>query len=528
MRWYDIAFGVLLILSIIDFALAAPVLVQEKSRAQVHVAHMAKDAKALYGKRGSEQLDKFKKLAEDYFEKWGKPVWWPEEHASTTTSSSSVPSGHKTSDDFKKVAEDYFEKWGKPVWWPEEHASTASSSSVPSGHKRLDEFKKLAEDYFAKGGKPVWWPNEHGSSSSAPPVPDHGPINDVKAPAPNPALSPAHPDPLNPSPIANSMPVAQGDAQSESDYEWLYDGNGKPLIPIASESLTSTSSGSVHELTGPDVPQPNPNKRPSAGPGPDFVEGVQQQNPGSGTNSKSNWYQLSPLNKRPKLAASSEEFSQAHEDQVQQPNPGQSADPGDPSLLRPALPEKLNQGLLRLADGHPILMPPPSYLPKLSPTEVNSHSYPSPEGLNLGPLWLADGHPMMTAPLPQPHPLSSTEVHSYSYPSPEGFNLGPLWLADGRPILTPAPPSLPELSPTEVNSHSYPSPEGLNLGPLWLPDGHPMMTASLPPPHPLSSTEVHSDPYLGPVVHPPSPGARSTVPENEVVSSPSLNLKRDG
>ena len=423
MRWYDIVYGIILILSIIDFALTAPVLVQDKRKAYVDAVHIPKDVTTVLGKRGYEQ--------------------------------------------FKKLAEDYFEKWGKPVWWPEEHASTASSSSVPSGNKKLDEFKKQAEDYFAKGGKPDWSSNEHGSSSSAPPVTDHGPTNDVKTPAPNPSPLPVHPDPLSPLPIAHSMPVAhedaqsesdyewlyesdgeshvpvahsmpvaQGDAQSESDYEWLYDGNGEPLIPIASDSPTSTSSGSAHGLTGPDVLQPNPNKRPSTGPDPDFVEGVQQQNPGSESapNSKSDWYQLPSL-KRPKLA-SSEEFSQAHEDQVQQPNPGHSA---DPPLLRPALPEALNQGPLRPADGHPILMPPPPYLPELSPTEVNSYSYPSPDGFDLGPLWLLDGHPIMTAPLPPPHPLSSTEDHSYS--------------------------------------------------------------------------------YLGPVVHPQPPGARSTMPENEVVSS---------
>ena len=76
MRRYDIIFGILLILSIIDFAPAVPVLVQEERDVCGNVAHIPKDVTTVLGKRGSEQLDKFKKIAEEYFKKWGVPDWW--------------------------------------------------------------------------------------------------------------------------------------------------------------------------------------------------------------------------------------------------------------------------------------------------------------------------------------------------------------------------------------------------------------------------------------------------------------------
>ncbi|KAN0123263.1 hypothetical protein V8E52_003216 [Russula decolorans] len=58
MRRYDIVSGILLILSIIDFALAAPVLVQEKRQASVDVVHIPKDVITVLGKRGSEEVEK--------------------------------------------------------------------------------------------------------------------------------------------------------------------------------------------------------------------------------------------------------------------------------------------------------------------------------------------------------------------------------------------------------------------------------------------------------------------------------------
>jgi hypothetical protein len=85
MRRYDIVLGILLILSIIDFALPAPVLVQEKRQARVDVVHIPRDVITVLWKRGEEELAQ---LMEEYFKQL-KSVHPQAAHAS----SSSVPLG---------------------------------------------------------------------------------------------------------------------------------------------------------------------------------------------------------------------------------------------------------------------------------------------------------------------------------------------------------------------------------------------------------------------------------------------------
>jgi hypothetical protein len=85
MRRYDIVTGVLLILSFIDFALAAPVLVQEK-RARVNVAKIPESVTTVMGKRWGEELEK---LGEEYFKTSGKTI----DSSGTHFSSSSAPPG---------------------------------------------------------------------------------------------------------------------------------------------------------------------------------------------------------------------------------------------------------------------------------------------------------------------------------------------------------------------------------------------------------------------------------------------------
>jgi hypothetical protein len=63
MRRYDIVSGILLILSIIDFAIAAPISVQEKRQTCVDVVNIPKDVITVLGKRGEEDLAK---LAEEF------------------------------------------------------------------------------------------------------------------------------------------------------------------------------------------------------------------------------------------------------------------------------------------------------------------------------------------------------------------------------------------------------------------------------------------------------------------------------
>jgi hypothetical protein len=89
MRRYYTVSGILLILPIIDFALAAPVLVQEKRQADVDVAHIPEDAITMLGKRGDELNELWLKalnLNEGHLAK-------PEESSAARPSSSSPPSG---------------------------------------------------------------------------------------------------------------------------------------------------------------------------------------------------------------------------------------------------------------------------------------------------------------------------------------------------------------------------------------------------------------------------------------------------
>ncbi len=86
MRWYDAVSGILLVLSTIDFALAAPVPVQEKRQACVDVGHIPHDVITVLGKRGSGE--DIEKLVEEFFGTWEKPIESSDAHAS---SSSALP-----------------------------------------------------------------------------------------------------------------------------------------------------------------------------------------------------------------------------------------------------------------------------------------------------------------------------------------------------------------------------------------------------------------------------------------------------
>ena len=86
MRRHDVASGILLILSIVVFALAAPVIVQEKRQECADVVHISKDVITVLGKRGDEELEK---LAAEYFKTFEKPIDASDAHAL----SSSAPPG---------------------------------------------------------------------------------------------------------------------------------------------------------------------------------------------------------------------------------------------------------------------------------------------------------------------------------------------------------------------------------------------------------------------------------------------------
>src|ERR1700747_2603198 len=84
MRRYDIVSGILLILSITNFALAAPVYVKEKHQACVNVVHIPKNVISVLGKRGGgEDLEKLESFVEEHFKTSENPVGSSDAHAST-------------------------------------------------------------------------------------------------------------------------------------------------------------------------------------------------------------------------------------------------------------------------------------------------------------------------------------------------------------------------------------------------------------------------------------------------------------
>lgn len=71
MRWYDTVSGILVVLSIIDFALAAPLPLQEKLQACTDMMHIPHNAVTMLGKRGDEEIVK---IVEDFFGTWKYPI----------------------------------------------------------------------------------------------------------------------------------------------------------------------------------------------------------------------------------------------------------------------------------------------------------------------------------------------------------------------------------------------------------------------------------------------------------------------
>jgi hypothetical protein len=134
MRMYDIVSGILLILSIISFALAAPVLVQDKRQASVDVVHTLKDVITVLGKRGDTWLEKF---VDDYFKgtEMENSVVSSDGHAS----SSSAPPGpdHGSTNVVQAPSpnplpwEEYFKTWNRQMTL--ESSKVHASSSSPPG-----------------------------------------------------------------------------------------------------------------------------------------------------------------------------------------------------------------------------------------------------------------------------------------------------------------------------------------------------------------------------------------------------------
>ncbi|KAF8502828.1 hypothetical protein F5888DRAFT_1120726 [Russula emetica] len=306
MRRHYIVSGILLILAIINFALAAPVLVQERRQTGIDVAHIPnKDMITVLGKRGpgDEELEK---LAEDYFKTGGKPVDSSGAHApSSSAPSDSAPPGpdHGSTNVVQSPAPNPASSTTNPDPLIEGPSSTAALQGSWEYHFNAawdDVFSNKGDDEFS------FWPQhnpsltEHGS--------DHE-LTGAHAPQPN----------LNPNPKKRPL------TDPEPDFDWNYWMNKvNKEDPPRPRPAPPKEFGQTHE------------SQPAS-----EVEHVQQPSPGTAPEEESlseeeltsedEWAALDSLDKlirqRP---ASPKEFGQAHEYQVehvQQPKPGPSADP---------------------------------------------------------------------------------------------------------------------------------------------------------------------------------------------------------
>ena len=190
MRRYNVVSGVLFVLPIINFALAAPALVQEKRHAFVDVVHKLDDAEIIVlGKRVEDPLDL---MWNKYFEKmWGKP----EVSSATHAPSSSAPStpGHGSTNVIEEPAPNSASTAANPG-----HAlvEQTSPSSVVSPMPEWEGIVPAGPDDQLHGPPPTPSSSNIGSDNEI------TEITETHSPQSNPKL--------NPSPAANS----------DSDFDW--------------------------------------------------------------------------------------------------------------------------------------------------------------------------------------------------------------------------------------------------------------------------------------------------------------------
>ena len=209
MRRCDIITGILLILSISDFALAAPVSVQEKRQARVDVVHIPKDLTTVLGKRWDLEWDEeLGKLGEEYSKTSGKPV----ESSGTHSSSSSTPSGPEPSTNDVTPAPNLASSTPNPDQLMEASCSPSSSStsSIQGLRARGNCFGnllKLWNDPLSfKGLDPVGGPMTYIPSS-----PGYGADYVMTVPG-------VHLGMHAPQPYSNSRPPIN--PSKDNDFDW--------------------------------------------------------------------------------------------------------------------------------------------------------------------------------------------------------------------------------------------------------------------------------------------------------------------
>ena len=158
MRRYDIVPGILLILSVIDFVLLAPILVQKKHQACGDVVHIPKDVVAVFDKRGNEELEK---LLDEYFKAMGKPAESSDAHASS--SSAPLEPDHRSKNVVQAPAPNPASSTAnpRPLMDPFNPSSSASLKTSLSDHPEdlewmlgLDEMRSHPPHAFANRPPP--------------------------------------------------------------------------------------------------------------------------------------------------------------------------------------------------------------------------------------------------------------------------------------------------------------------------------------------------------------------------------------
>lgn len=242
MRRYYIASGILLILPIIDFVLAAPVLVQEKCQAGVEVVHKPEDAIIILGKRGDELNELWLKfLNEDHFAK-------SEKSSAARPSSSSPPSWPADGvTDVEKPLPSNPEGWS-PVSSPV-HAPSSPGSLTGSGNEVMTWDVSPGPSSPASSSQsipspviPPWFLTGHGFMGNEPQQfdPDHRLV--VEEPPSRP-VSPTELDEDHEYEAVHSPPTSPGSASpAESDYE-MVDSNAAPSSPASSTNSDRRSMG---------------------------------------------------------------------------------------------------------------------------------------------------------------------------------------------------------------------------------------------------------------------------------------------
>jgi hypothetical protein len=168
MRRYNIVSGILLILSIIGFALAAPVLKHEKHQARVDVVHIPRDVTTVLGGRGEET-----EMLVEFFKSLDKGKQVTSSGAGASSNKAPLGLDHESTNEGYSLA-----------------LSPASSTAEPN-----EPWSPSSTTSYGDVSDPEWWfdPNNRWHSPTHTPTStdgDYDPFHELAGvPAPNPRPS---------------------------------------------------------------------------------------------------------------------------------------------------------------------------------------------------------------------------------------------------------------------------------------------------------------------------------------------------